>query len=95
VNTWHVYMLRCGDGSLYSGITTDVERRLTEHESGAGRGAKALRGRRPLQLVLAREVGSRGLAQAVESRIKKLAKTDKERLVAGDGMDDLIGRVQG
>ena len=80
---WSVYVVRCGDGSLYTGIATDVRRRLAQHAQGGGRGAKYLRGRGPLRLVFARAVGSRALAQKVESRIKRLPKARKERLVAG------------
>lgn len=76
--TWSVYLVRCGDGSLYTGITTDVERRLGEHR--AGRGAKALRGRAPLELVTALEVGEHGTALRVEHRFKRLSKARKEEL---------------
>ena len=79
---WHVYIVRCNDDSLYTGIATDVARRLAEHESG--RGAKSLRARGPLRLELEAAVGSRGAALRVEARIKKLQKADKERLL-GDG----------
>jgi len=80
---WHVYLVRCGDGALYTGIATDVDRRLAEHQEG--KGAKSLRGKRPLQLVLAREIGDRALAMRVEHRIKKLPKARKERLVEERG----------
>jgi putative endonuclease len=76
---WSVYLVRRADGALYCGIAIDVARRLAEH--AAGRGAKALRGRGPLQLVLRRRVGDRGLALRVEARIKRLHKSEKERLV--------------
>lgn len=78
---WNVYMLRCGDGSLYTGIATDVSRRLLEHERGR-RGARYLRGRGPLQLVLQWEVENRSLASRVEHRIKALSRQEKERLIA-------------
>jgi putative endonuclease len=71
VSEYSVYVLRCGDGSYYTGIAMDVEQRLAEHEGGV-RGAKYLRGRGPLQLVFARPVGDRGQAQRVEARLKKL-----------------------
>jgi putative endonuclease len=76
---WWVYVLRRGDGALYTGIATDVARRLAEHQSG--RGAKALRGRGPLDLLLARKVGERGHAQRVERAIQRLPKVAKEALV--------------
>ena len=82
---WHVYLVRCGDGALYTGITTDVARRLEEHRRGGARGAKRLRGRAPLCLVASRLVGRRGPALVVERRIKRLAKSRKEALVARPG----------
>jgi putative endonuclease len=79
---WSLYLLRCGDGSLYTGIATDVTRRLAEHEhGGGGRGAKYLRGRGPLSLVLEHVVGDRSRASRAERIIKRLPKVRKERLV--------------
>lgn len=80
VSRWSVYILRCADGSLYTGIATDVSRRLEQHTRGM-RGAKYLRGRGPLRLVFERAVGDRGMASRVEYRIKALSKTDKEAFV--------------
>ena len=80
-NTWSVYLVRCGDHSLYTGIALDVERRLEEHREGK-RGAKYLRGRGPLELVMSREVGGKGLALKVELRMKKLSRKAKDRMVA-------------
>ena len=82
---WHVYLIRCGDGTLYTGITTDVARRVEEHRSGGARGAKRLRGRAPLRLVASRLVGGLGPALVVERRIKRLSKSRKEALVARPG----------
>lgn len=79
---YSVYMLRCADGSLYTGIATDVSRRLQEHQSSP-RGAKYLRGRGPLTLAFQQAVGDRGEASKVEYLLKNLAKADKEELVAG------------
>ena len=87
---WHVYLVRCRDGALYTGIATDVSRRLAEHEQGAGKGAKYLRGKGPLRLVLNKAVGRRGLALRVEALIKRLPKARKEELI---GQDALIGRI--
>ncbi len=78
---WSVYLLRCADGSLYTGIARDVARRLGEHERG-GRGAKYLRGRGPLRLELSCEVGDRSRASRLECRIKRLPKVEKEALLA-------------
>jgi putative endonuclease len=78
---WYVYVVRCRDGSLYTGIATDVVRRLAEH-AGAGRGgAKYLRGRGPLRLVLSRAVASRSAASRIEARMKRLPKARKEEFV--------------
>lgn len=79
---YSVYILRCADGSLYTGIATDVERRLAEHES-TSRGAKYLRGRGPFKLVLQQPVGDRSAASKVENQLKALMKSEKEELVAG------------
>ena len=87
---WSVYVVRRSDGALYTGIATDVVRRLAEHEAGEGRGAKSLRGRGPLTLVLAQEVGGRGLATRIETHIKRLSKTRKEIWIR-DG--SLINRI--
>ena len=77
---WHLYIIRCGDGSLYTGIATDVARRLAAHR--AGKGAKYLRGRSPLILVYQTCIGSKALALKIESRVKALPKAKKEQLVA-------------
>lgn len=79
---WQLYLVRCADGSLYTGIAIDAARRFTEHQ--AGRGAKYLRGRGPLQLVYHCQVGDRGTALRLELQVKRLAKADKERLVRGE-----------
>ena len=79
---WYLYLVRCRDGSLYTGISTDVQRRFAAHVKD--RGARRLRGRGPLQLVYTRAVGDRGLAARVEYRVKRLSRADKERLIRGD-----------
>lgn len=78
---WYLYILRCGDDSLYCGVTLDVERRLREHRSGRSRGSKYLRGREPLQLVYTRRFSSKGEALRAEAHIKKLPRHKKERLL--------------
>lgn len=77
---WYLYMVRCRDGKLYTGIATDIERRIAEHQ--AGKGAKYLRGRAPLKLVFRKKIGPRSLALKVEQAIKKLPKCRKETIVA-------------
>lgn len=81
---WYLYMVRCRDGNLYTGIATDIDRRLADHQSG--KGAKYLRGRSPLKLAFKTKIGSRSLALKAEQLIKKLPKCEKERMVES-GMD--------
>jgi len=83
---WSVYLIRCRDGSLYGGITTDVARRMKEHAAGGTKGAKYLRGRGPLTLVYAREVGNRSEASRTEYHLKRLPKSEKEALIAASGV---------
>jgi putative endonuclease len=78
---WSVYLIRCGDGSLYCGISNDVARRLTEHQSQGPKCAKYLRGRTPLKLFYEREIGTRAKASSEEFRIKKLSRKSKESLI--------------
>ena len=79
---YKLYIVRCADGSLYTGIATDVERRVQEHQSGS-RGARCLRGKGPLILEFERRLGDRSIAQQVEYRVKQLDRAEKERLIAG------------
>lgn len=75
---WYVYMLRCGDGTLYTGMTDDVERRLAAHRSG--KGAKYTRGRGPLALVYTEEQPDKSSALRREFQIKKLPRERKSAL---------------
>ena len=77
---YSVYLVRCRDGSLYTGIAKDVRRRMTEHDQGT-KGAKYLRGRGPLELVFQRQIGDRSLATRIENRIKRLPRVEKQALV--------------
>lgn len=72
-------MIRCKGGVLYTGITTDISRRFAEHQ--AGKGAKFLRGKAPLELVYQQEVGSHSDALKLEIKTKKLTKLEKELLI--------------
>ncbi len=76
---WFLYMIRCNGGFLYTGITTDVSRRFAQHQ--AGKGAKYLRGKAPLELVFQKLIGSRSDALKLEAKVKKWAKTDKEHII--------------
>lgn len=79
---YYVYLLRCADDSLYCGITTNLERRLNEHNSDSGRGAKYLRAKRPVAIVYSEPQPSRGAALKREAVIKSWQKEQKEKLVA-------------
>ena len=78
-SVWHLYILRCKDGSLYTGITTDVEKRLEMHRSG--KGAKYTRGRAPLELVYREECGSHSDALKRELEVKALPRKEKWMLI--------------
>ncbi len=77
--TWYVYILRCGDGSLYTGTAVDVQARLRVHESG--KGAKYTRGRGPLELVYTEACESKSYALKRELAIKALPRPQKEELI--------------
>lgn len=76
---WCLYILRCGDGSLYTGIAVDVQARLEQHRSG--KGAKYTRGRGPLELVYTEDCGTHSDALKREIAIKRLTKQEKEELI--------------
>ena len=79
---WYVYIVRCADNTLYTGITTDIRRRLDEHNGMNNRGAKFTRTRRPVALVHMESYPTRSKAYQREWRIKRLSKAEKEVLVA-------------
>jgi putative endonuclease len=76
---YYVYILRCGDGSFYTGWTNDLKKRLTAHQEG--RGAKYTRGRGPLQLVYTEEFDNKSEAIKREYHIKKMSRKEKETLI--------------
>ncbi len=78
---FRLYIVRCADGALYTGIATDVERRLAEHEAGS-RGARFLRGRAPFELVFDEAAGNRAQASRLEYRVKRLPRRQKLELIA-------------
>ena len=80
---WYLYIARCGDSSLYTGITTDVDRRFNEHVAQGKKCAKYLRGKDPLTLVFTVEAGTRSEASRSEMRLKRLSKVHKELVVSG------------
>lgn len=79
-NSWYLYILRCKDNTLYTGITTDVEKRLKAHR--CGKGAKYTRGRTPLELVYREVCESHSDALKRELEIKSLTRQEKEKLIA-------------
>ena len=78
---WWLYLIRCGDDSLYTGITTDVARRFEEHESQSPKGAKYTRGKLPLVLVYQKAIGTRSEASKEEIRVKALSRKEKLALI--------------
>lgn len=77
--SWYLYILRCGDGTLYTGITTDVEARLEMHRSG--KGAKYTRGRGPLELVYREECDNHSQALKRELAVKAMSREEKQSLI--------------
>lgn len=73
---WHVYLLRCADATLYCGVTTDVERRVNEHNAGE-RGAKYTRSRRPVELICCVETRDRAEACRLEYAVKRRPRAEK------------------
>ena len=84
-NIWKLYILRCADGTLYTGITTDVDKRFRAHSSG--KGAKYTRGRGPLALVYREDCGDHSAALKREWEIKALTREEKERLIRDAGTE--------
>jgi len=82
MNDWFVYIVRCADDSLYTGITKDVDRRVREHNEGDKLAAKYTRARRPVVLVYQETCGSRSAATRREIEIKLLSRKDKKLLLS-------------
>lgn len=78
-NKWFLYILQCGDGTLYTGVTNDIEKRLEAHRQG--KGAKYTRGRGPLRLVYRETCPDRSCAQHREAQVKKLSRTKKQEMI--------------
>jgi putative endonuclease len=76
---WHVYIIECSDGTLYTGITNDLDRRITAHNDG--RGAKYTKSRRPVRLRFSEPAADRKNASQREYAIKSLRKAEKMRLI--------------
>lgn len=81
---WHVYIIENRLGQLYTGITTDVQRRLDEHSNSATKGAKALRGKGPLALRFEYAVGDKSAAASLEYWIKQKSRKTKWAIINGE-----------
>lgn len=79
---WQVYIVRCADGTLYTGVATDVLRRVTEHNGAGKAGARYTRTRRPVKLVYQERAANRSAACKREYRIKQLDRREKLKLIA-------------
>lgn len=85
MKTWFVYIVRASDESLYTGITTDLNRRLAEHQSGKA-GAKYFRGRNACEMVYSESEHNRSTASKREAAIKKLTRHQKLELISGQAL---------
>lgn len=88
---WYVYMLRCADGSLYTGVSTDVNRRVETHNKG--RGAKYTRSRTPVSIVTTWGPFSKSLSHSVENRIKSLSRKQKDKILEQTDILSYLDRV--
>ena len=77
---WFLYVLKCNDGTLYTGVTTDIDRRLDEHNASS-KGAKYTRTRRPVELVYWMNYEDRSSAQKAEHKFKRLTRKQKEKII--------------
>jgi len=83
--SWFLYIIRCSDDSLYTGITTDIPRRLTQHNSK--KGAKAVKGKLPVTLAYSEELLDRSAASKREIQVKQLSREDKTILIKKSSLD--------
>ena len=94
-NEWYLYLIRCRDSSLYTGISTDVNRRFSQHQKEGRGGSKYLKGRGPLVLVFQAKVGAKGMALKVENIVKRLSKDKKETLLLNNHhLKDIIDKIK-
>ena len=82
-NSWHLYLIETNMGSLYCGVTTDVQRRFKEHSNQGLKCARSLRGKAPLRLVFSSEVSNKSTALRLEYKVKKLNRSQKMQLIDG------------
>lgn len=84
-DAWQVYIVRCADDSLYTGIARDLERRIAEHNADNGQGASYTRSRRPVTVVYQEAAADRSAASKREYRIKQLSRAEKLALIESSG----------
>lgn len=84
-NSWHVYLLRCADGTLYCGIARDTRKRLAQHNGELAGGARYTRGRRPVAMLASAVAGAMGDALRLEALIKKLPRYKKLQALVESG----------
>ena len=95
MSDWYLYLIRCRDDTLYTGISTDVDRRFAQHQSEGYAGSRYLKGRGPLSLVFKEKLGSRSLALKVERRVKRMPKARKEKVVEVSGyLNQIMNRAK-
>lgn len=80
---WRVYLVRCADDTLYAGVTTDVDRRVRQHNGEVSGGARYTANRRPVELAWQQACSSRSLAQMMEAQVKQLSRAEKHNLIRG------------
>lgn len=90
---YYIYLIRCVDNSIYTGITTDIKRRLDEHFSQNEKSAKYTKSKMPVSLELCFTTSSRSLASKLEYRIKRLSKNDKENLIINKDLDVYFSEI--
>ncbi|MDG1066637.1 MAG: GIY-YIG nuclease family protein [Luminiphilus sp.] len=88
--SWWVYLVRCADHTLYSGVTVNLDRRVRQHNGELVGGARYTRARRPVELVWKKTATSRSEAQKLEAQTRRLSRRDKLRLIEG-AIDDSFG----
>lgn len=92
MSQWFIYMVRTAKGTLYTGITTDVARRVAEHQAGAPKGARSLRGKGPLELAFSAGASDRAAASKLEWQLKQWPRKQKEALIRGEvSLPDVTG----
>jgi putative endonuclease len=94
MSDWYIYLIKCSDGSLYTGISTDVGRRFAQHQKAGYAGSKYLKGRGPLTIVLQSRVGCKSTALKVERMIKRLSHPAKVKLITSpEDIEEMIKRA--